>query len=75
MAWKPGQHIDLYIADLVFGDEDGNIIAVPEENIPGGASYEQEDNKDVLADGVLTFEDGTGYVYEGQEFSKGDVKK
>lgn len=75
MAWKPGQHIDLYIADLVFEDEDGNIIAVPEENIPGGASYEQEDNKDVLADGILTYEDGTGYVYEGQEFSKGDVKK
>lgn len=75
MAWKPGQHIDLYIADLVFEDEDGNIIAVPEENVPGGASYEQEENKDVLADGILTYEDGTGYVYEGQEFSKGEVKK
>lgn len=75
MAWKPGQHIDLYIADLVFEDEDGNIIAVPEENVPGGASYEQEDNTDVLADGILTYEDGTGYVYEGKEFSKGEVKK
>ena len=75
MAWKPGQHIDLYIADIVFEDEDGNVIAVPEENVPGGASYEQEDNTDVLADGIITFDDKGNAVYEGMEFSKGDVKE
>lgn len=38
-----GQLMDFYIADIVFEDEDGNLIVVPEENIPGGASYDAVD--------------------------------
>lgn len=43
-TWAATQHqlIDFYIADLQFTDEDGIVIMVPEENIPGGASYESQ---------------------------------
>lgn len=67
MAWKVTSRMDFYIADLVFEDADGNVIPVPEENIPGGASYTQEDNSDILADGKVTYDDAGNAVYDGVE--------
>ena len=37
------QLVDVYVADITFEDEEGNVIPVPEENIPGGATYEAVD--------------------------------
>ncbi|MCR5542424.1 MAG: hypothetical protein K6F71_16585 [Ruminococcus sp.] len=60
MAWVVKSDIDLYIADLVFEDEDGNVIKVPEGAIPGGASYEKEELVDADSDGIIEYaEDGT----------------
>ena len=44
------QLVDFYIADMVLLDESDNVIPVPEENIPTGASY---DVVDPLGDGTI----------------------
>lgn len=51
-TWASTHHqlVDFYIADMVLLDEDDNVIAVPEENIPKGASY---DVVDPLGDGTI----------------------
>lgn len=36
------QLTDFYVVDILFEDEEGNVIPVPEENIPGGAEYEAD---------------------------------
>lgn len=60
MSWAVKSDIDMYIADIVFEDENGNVIAVPDGAIPGGASYEQEENVDADSDGIIEYaEDGT----------------
>ncbi len=44
-TWASTHHqlVDFYIADMVLLDENDNVIPVPEENIPGGASYDVVD--------------------------------
>lgn len=74
MAWQVKSHIDWYIADIVFEDEDGNIIPVPAENIPGGASYEQQDNSDLLPDGVIT-RDENGIITSYKDMDLGTPVK
>ena len=60
MSWIVKSDIDLYIADIVFEDDAGNVIAIPEGAIPGGASYEKEENVDADSDGIIEYaEDGT----------------
>ena len=60
MAWVVKNDIDLYIADIVFEDDAGNVIKVPEGAIPGGASYEKEELTDADSDGIIEYaEDGT----------------
>ena len=60
MCWQVKSDIDLYIADIVFEDDAGNVIAIPEGAIPGGASYEQEELVDADSDGIIEYaEDGT----------------
>ncbi|SFC03357.1 hypothetical protein [Ruminococcus albus] len=60
MAWVVKSDIDLYIADIVFEDDAGNVIKVPEGAIPGGASYEKEELTDADSDGIIEYaEDGT----------------
>ncbi|MBR1739179.1 MAG: hypothetical protein IJ737_02710 [Ruminococcus sp.] len=60
MAWIVKSDIDLYVADITFEDEDGNVIPVPEENIPGGATWEQAELVDADSDGIIEYaEDGT----------------
>ncbi|MBQ8966321.1 hypothetical protein [Ruminococcus sp.] len=51
-TWASTHHqlVDFYIADMVLLDESDNVIPVPEENIPGGASY---DVVDPLGDGTI----------------------
>lgn len=74
MAWKVKSHIDWYVADIVFEDEDGNVIPVPAENIPGGASYEQQDNTDILPDGVIT-RDEAGIITSYKDMDLGTPVK
>lgn len=60
MSWVVKSDIDFYIADIVFEDDAGNVIAIPEGAIPGGATYEQEENIDADSDGIIEYaEDGT----------------
>lgn len=60
MCWQVKSDIDLYIADIVFEDDAGNVIAIPEGAIPGGASYEKEELTDADSDGIIEYaEDGT----------------
>ncbi len=60
MSWVTKSDIDMYIADIVFEDENGNVIALPEGAIPGGASYEKEELVDADSDGIIEYaEDGT----------------
>ncbi|MBR1423791.1 MAG: hypothetical protein IJ571_10170 [Ruminococcus sp.] len=53
MVWQVTNNIDLYIADITFLDENNNVIAVPEENIPGGAAYDEGPLEDATADGIV----------------------
>ena len=53
MVWQVTNNIDLYIADITFLDESNNVIPVPEENIPGGASYDEGPLEDATADGIV----------------------
>ena len=64
MAWVVKSDIDLYIADLVFEDEDGNVIKVPEGAIPGGASYEKEELVDADSDGIIEYDADGNIILE-----------
>lgn len=67
MAWQVKSHMDFYVADLVFEDADGNIIAVPEENIPGGASYTADEYPDLdEVNNNLTYDEAGNCVYEDE---------
>ena len=64
MAWVVKSDIDLYIADLVFEDEDGNVIKVPEGAIPGGASYDKEELVDADSDGIIEYDADGNIILE-----------
>lgn len=64
MAWVVKNDIDLYIADIVFEDDAGNVIKVPEGAIPGGASYEKEELVDADSDGIIEYDEDGKVVLE-----------
>lgn len=67
MAWAVKSHMDFYVADLVFEDADGNVIKVPEENLPGGASYTADEFPSLdEVNNALTYDEAGNCVYEDE---------
>lgn len=64
MAWVVKSDIDLYIADIVFEDEDGNVIKVPDGAVPGGATYEKEELVDADSDGIIEYDEDGKVILE-----------